>query len=59
MDVEGEDEGELVWDPDWDEARKAEAWAKQDRPSAAAAGEGDLTAASALQTKGEEAEDAG
>ena len=56
--MDDEDEGELVWDPDWDEETKAAAIAKQDGLAAAAAGEGDATAASAPQTRGEKAEEA-
>jgi hypothetical protein len=49
-----DDEEEVVWHADWDEERKAEAWAAQDRLEAAAAD----ASASTLQTRREEAEEA-
>lgn len=51
-DVNDDDEGEVVWHADWDDERKAEAWAAQDRLAAAAAN----ASASAPQTRGDEGE---
>jgi hypothetical protein len=53
-DVDDDEEEEVVWHADWDEERKAEAWAAQDRLAAAAAD----ASASTLQTRSEEAEGA-
>ena len=48
-DPDDEDEEEVLWDPDWDDELKAEAWAAQDRLVAAAAAD---ASTSALQTTG-------
>ncbi|KAM0701991.1 hypothetical protein Q7P35_010901 [Cladosporium inversicolor] len=53
-DTDDEDEGEVVWHADWDDERKAEAWAAQDRLAVAAAGEGDATVTSALSQQTDE-----
>lgn len=50
--LDNEGEGEIGWDPDWDEERKSAAWAAQDHLAAAAAN----ASTSALQTRGHEAE---
>ena len=49
-----EDDGEVVWDPEWDGERRAEAWAAQDRLAVAVA---NACTAALLQTRGYEAQE--
>lgn len=49
-----EDEEEVVWGPEWDKQRKAEAWEEQDHRATAVADEGDADATSASVPQSDE-----
>lgn len=49
-----EDEEKVVWGPEWDEQRKAEAWEEQDHRATAVADEGDADATSASVPQSDE-----